>query len=1336
MRRVAGFEIVEELGRGGMGAVYRAREESTGREVALKVLLAAKGAGEAQRRRFAREGEVVASLRHPGIVGVHSAGEFEGVPYLAFELVTGGRNFDKVWPELVLVERVELLRDAAKALAYAHERGVVHRDVKPDNLLIDGSGTIRLADFGVAAASGLDRITATGALVGTPTYMAPEQIAGLATGPQADVWALGVVLYQLLTDTLPFDGPSLVALAAAIASVDPTPPCQLNPSVPRSMHTICLRALQRDPLDRYANAGDLARDLDLALGARDVSTRSGWRARDAKSLRRGLLLLTPAAISLAVFAWVFAREAPKSPPVTGGATPRASPSRDTPPQVAATSNAEPPATPSPWGAPPPLGQAYPGEGMGFSMARQAALAGSLDALSDVGNLLLDGVGVDPNPKAGLHWLRLAAKGGSGKAMEKLGMVLLADRPQEAWTFTLAAAKAGHPAAMYRVGATLVEGRNGVTADPPRGLRWLERAIEHESLISIVFLAGLLDKGSRAIPQDRVRARSLYLSAAARGDSNAMYCLGLMLKNGTGGLKDLSGARMWLARAVEAGSVAGRLPLGDMLVQGVGGPADRAKGIEHLTVVAKTGDAYSAYRLGQVYAQGENLAQAKVWWERAAPTVHDAAIELGRLLLAGPEADHPRGLKLLEGAAQEGSIGACRFLGVRFREHDPAAARRWYALGAGNNDPECAVALAELLLIGRGGERDPERARALLQGASESGHGWATTHLADILRLGELLPKDLRAARGLYKAAVKLGHPKTAYALMLLDGSGGPADPQLAVQLLERLGERGEGWAWLMLGEAYLKGRGLKRDVTQARRAYERARATDVKDHAERRLAALDLALGGKAAPAALGALRKRSEAGDGAASGRLGQAYLKGEGALQDLRAARTWFAKGSAQGDAWSSFFLGQMLAAGQGGPKDLSRSLAQMQLAAKRGVDSANATIGRCFERGEGVARDLAQARQAYARGSASGDAQSEIRLAELLLDGRGGPADPRRAESLLRRASASDAGAHFVLGEAFRKGRGIAKDPVKARACLEAALLAGEPRTPAALGQMLVRGLGGPRQGVRGVALLKQAGSGHALFQAAEALEMGRGVAKDLSQARACYEAAIELGDLNAMVCLARSLLRAEPKDAQRGEALYRRAASRGHATAPEWLGRAFRRGEGLPKSLSKARACFEQGVKVGNQLAMICLAEMLLDAEGGPPDPKRAVALMERTRGGVRSMADERLGHAFRDGRGVAQDHATARRYYRAAVAADNWNALVGLAELLLAGKGGPPDAPGAVRLLERASELGSAHAMLRLGGLFKYGKRVPRDLERARRLFRAAAAKGLKPAQRELESLKR
>jgi hypothetical protein len=316
------FHILSELGRGGMGVVYRARERGSGRDVALKIL--SKSANPGALKRFTREGEVTAALRHPGIVGIHSGGELEGLPYLAYELIPESRTIHDVFREVDLEARAWLVHQVCGAVGFAHSRGVLHRDLKPDNILVAPDGSPRVADFGLAGGEDLERLTLTGVLIGTPSYMAPEQITGQRDqgGAHTDVWALGVILYEALTGELPFQAESLLNLATVIMRDEPVPLRRKNPQVSPALEAVCLQALRRKPEERYPDAMALGEDIAAALrgGPIRASSTTAFGHWAAVALRRGKLPLILSLIlavfaSLGALAFVATRPSPKSAPV-------------------------------------------------------------------------------------------------------------------------------------------------------------------------------------------------------------------------------------------------------------------------------------------------------------------------------------------------------------------------------------------------------------------------------------------------------------------------------------------------------------------------------------------------------------------------------------------------------------------------------------------------------------------------------------------------------------------------------------------------------------------------------------------------------------------------------------------------------------------------------------------------------------------------------------------------------------------------------------------------------------------------------------------------------------
>jgi serine/threonine-protein kinase len=275
--QVPGYEVLGVLGSGGMGVVYKARDARLKRLVALKMILNGPHARPEELERFRREAEAVARLQHPNVVQIYEVGEQDGRPYLALEHVGGGSLAERLGgrpqpPD----DAARLVRSLALAVHAAHLRGIVHRDLKPANVLLAEDGTPKVTDFGLAKRIDEAGQTQTGAVLGTPSYMAPEQALGdsRAVGPHTDVHALGAILYELLTGRPPFEGATLLETLEQVRSQEPPPAGRLRPGVPRDLETICRKCLEKEPARRYPSAQALADDLGRYLDGQLIHARS------------------------------------------------------------------------------------------------------------------------------------------------------------------------------------------------------------------------------------------------------------------------------------------------------------------------------------------------------------------------------------------------------------------------------------------------------------------------------------------------------------------------------------------------------------------------------------------------------------------------------------------------------------------------------------------------------------------------------------------------------------------------------------------------------------------------------------------------------------------------------------------------------------------------------------------------------------------------------------------------------------------------------------------------------------------------------------------------------
>ena len=289
------FALVAEIGRGAMGVVYSAKQLTLGRTVALKMILSGAHASRQEVARFLAEVQAAAAVEHEHVVRVYESGEHRGTPYLAMELVSGGTLADMLnGRPLPPREAAELVAKVAAGVQAAHAAGILHRDLKPGNILLTADGTPKVADFGLAKRPGVSDLTHTGAILGTPGYMAPEQARGQgkAVGPPADVYAIGAVLFACLAGRPPFVGDDPLSVVMQVVNDEPPSVRTVVKGTPHDLETVVAKCLRKDPATRYANAGELADDLRRWLNGRPIlARRSGWLERGWKWVRRHRLPL-------------------------------------------------------------------------------------------------------------------------------------------------------------------------------------------------------------------------------------------------------------------------------------------------------------------------------------------------------------------------------------------------------------------------------------------------------------------------------------------------------------------------------------------------------------------------------------------------------------------------------------------------------------------------------------------------------------------------------------------------------------------------------------------------------------------------------------------------------------------------------------------------------------------------------------------------------------------------------------------------------------------------------------------------------------------------------------
>lgn len=780
--RIGKFDLLRPLGRGGMGTVFLGRDPVLGREVAIKTIsMGAEGEQGELRQRFLREASLAARFSHPNLLTIYEFGEQEGILFIAMEFLKG------VDLSLLLERRLlgprtvlELLAQVADGLSEAHQNGVIHRDIKPQNIRVLSTPRGLLAkimDFGIARSRMDGHMTQTGAVLGTPYYTAPEVLKGGAADPRADLWAVGVVLYQAISGRRAFEGDTPALILMKVLTEHPS-----LDTVPESLRKVVSRALEKDPELRFQSAAELAAAL------RDHA--QALPSEPAPELPVELIGQDP---SLLI---------PTGPGEDGSSaqappgTPRpAAPTRVQGPLTAETS---PKALPQPW-----LEEGTEAEilyhwGLRFMLGdglavdpqsatrcfRKAADQGHAEAMHQLGELYLSGEGGLHDTQEALLWTRKAATLGSMEAMASLGaqLVKTADRRDEGLQWLHVAASGNVPLALRTLARIFAEAppEEGGKAEAARILR-AALALDEPSAC---FALGCWIRQGFVAAEDPGEARRSLARAADFGMPEAMLELAEDCRGEGASAQDRAMAAEWLQKAAWKGHPKGMLLMARAFRDGDGVPASPGQAAALFRQAAELGDPEAMVERAWAMVRGEGVRAeplvARDWFRRAAEAGCVEAYMPTAQLYAGAEGlfeDRAEALKWFRFASEAGDADAAAHIGqILEKQGDEAGALSWIQKAAEKGSPAALASLGRRYRQGLGLPRDEARAGQCLRRAAEGGDRDGMLELADLLLHRQMLKPDGAEALRWMRRAAEAGHEEAKVRLYRLFKEGGPGIP--------------------------------------------------------------------------------------------------------------------------------------------------------------------------------------------------------------------------------------------------------------------------------------------------------------------------------------------------------------------------------------------------------------------------------------------------------------------------------------------------------------------------------------------------------------------------------
>lgn len=937
--RIAHYRVFKVLGHGGMGMVLLAEDTQLERRVALKIILPEYARDPQARERFLREAKAAAKIKHDNVITIYQVGEERGVPFIAMELLKGSslEGFLDKKGELSIGQVIRIAREIAEGLKAAHVHGLVHRDIKPANIWLEApKGRVKILDFGLAREQRAEGgMTQSGAMIGTPKYMSPEQANGDRIDARSDLFSLGIVLYRICTGKEPFTGPTLMSLLMSLANETPPAVRRLNPGVPDDLDRLIGRLLAKSPNDRPASAQEVA--TALASIRKTTTEKSDVPTRD-----RAL------AVQVDSNEWEDIVADSDTQPIDSGRSDRTSP-------VPRLSSRHRMPNRTQRGMPSTSKRSSRLFWLGLALGLFAFVGFGLVAV-----MMSMRSGTKPETKV---------TDSTSKKIDDKGLVPAVAPKKESKTEPKTPPQLNKERDRWLGETEFRQGRDfdygfGRKISKPEALRYYREATDKGHPLALVELALYYDKDDIvASDQDADqlcrKAIMQVRKASDENDADAQYYLAWMLRNGLGTTKNEAEAFRWNRKAAIQNNPIAMEFLGDMYANGIGVTQDEQEAVKWYRKAAELDLANAQYSLGASYSDGDGVAKDEVeafrWYRKAAIQNHaNAQNSLGFAYEHGHGVakDETEAVLWYRKAADQDLVSAQWNLGLSYEmgtgvTKSDVEAFRWYRRAADQNHARAQNTLGVMYEEGRGVAKDLGEAVRLYRKAADQGLAVAQFNLGDMYEFAKGVAKDEKEAVRWYRKAAEQNYANAQNRLgeAYQNSAGVNKDDAAAIGWFRKAADQNYANAQNNLGLVYEEGRGVPKDLAEAVRFY-----------------------------------RKAADQGLAVAQYNLGDMYELGKGIPKDEKQAVSWYLKSAEQDYSRAQNSLGIMYEEGRGVSKDIQVAFSYYRKAADQGLASAQYNLGDMYELGKGVTKDLEEAVRLYKKAAAQDNQSAKAALKRL--------------------------------------------------------------------------------------------------------------------------------------------------------------------------------------------------------------------------------------------------------------------------------------------------------------------------------------------------------------------